>query len=76
MGVKMIKSDEMRRMAIAFRHGRKMNGISRVDAARRLGLTLGELGLIEGGRMMIPAGLFNSLMYHGIRHKCKKGQRD
>ena len=66
-------TDDRRLMATAFRHGRKINGISRVDAARSLRLTLGELGRIEGGRIPIPHGLLNSLMCHAIRKKCKKG---
>ncbi len=53
-------------MAGALRHGRKMQGINRMDAARCLGISIGDLGKIEGGRMPIPRGLLNSLMYHGM----------
>ncbi len=56
------------------RHGRRMNRISRTDAARALRLSLDELGLIEGGRMVIPRRVLNSLMYHAIRDKCKKDE--
>ena len=65
-------SNETRLIGGAMRHGRRMNRISRMDAARALNVTLGELGLIEGGRMVIPRRVLNSLMYHGIRNKCKR----
>ncbi len=43
-------SNETRLIGGAMRHGRRMNRISRTDAARAL----------------------NSLMYHGLRNKCRK----
>ncbi len=67
-------SNETRLIGGAMRHGRRMNRISRMDAARRLHVTLGELGLIEGGRMVIPRRVLNSLICHGIRNKCKKNE--
>ena len=67
-------SDETRLIGGAMRHGRRLNRISRTDAARALNVTLGELGRIEGGRMVIPRRVLNSLMYHGIRDKCKKDE--
>ena len=66
-------SNETRLIGGAMRHGRRLNRISRTDAARALHVTLGELGLIEGGRMLIPRRVLNSLICHGIRNKCKKG---
>ena len=65
-------SNETRLIGGAMRHGRRMNHISRMDAARALNVTLGELGRIEGGRMVIPRRVLNSLMYHGLRNKCRK----
>ncbi len=67
-------SPQARLIGDALRHGRKMNGISRADAARALHVTLEELGLIEGGRMVIPRRVLNSLMYHAIRDKCRKDE--
>ena len=66
-------SNETRLIGGAMRHGRRLNRISRMDAARALNVTLEELGLIEGGRMVIPRRVLNSLMCHAIRHKCKRG---
>ena len=65
-------SNETRLIGGAMRHGRRMNRISRTDAARALRLSLEELGRIEGGRMVIPRRVLNSLMYHGLRNKCRK----
>ena len=56
------------------RHGRRLNRISRMDAARALNITIEELGRIEGGRMVIPRRVLNSLMYHAIRNKCRKDE--
>ena len=67
-------SNETRLIGGAMRHGRRMNRISRMDAARALHVTLEELGLIEGGRMVIPRRVLNSLMYHAIRNKCKRDE--
>ena len=68
-------SNETRLIGGAMRHGRRLNRISRMDAARALHVTLEELGLIEGGRMVIPRRVLNSLMYHAIRDKCRKDDR-
>ena len=67
-------SNETRLIGGAMRHGRRMNRISRTAAARALRVSLEELGLIEGGRMVIPRRVLNSLMYHGIRNKCKRDE--
>ena len=68
-----IISPEARLIGDALRHGRKMNGISRVDAARVLKISLGDLGKIEGGRMLMRRGLLFSLMYHGLRARAGLG---
>ncbi len=65
-------SNETRLIGGAMRHGRRMNRINRMDAAQALRLSLEELGRIEGGRMVIPRRVLNSLMYHGLRNKCRK----
>ena len=67
-------SNETRLIGGAMRHGRRLNRVSRTDAARALRVSLEELGLIEGGRMVIPRRVLNSLMYHAIRKKCKKDE--
>lgn len=68
-------SNETRLIGGAMRHGRRLNRISRMDAARALRVSLEELGLIEGGRMVIPLRVLNSLLYHGLRNKCSKDLR-
>ncbi len=65
-------SNETRLIGGAMRHGRRLNRISRMDAARALNVTLEELGLIEGGRMVIPRRVLNSLICRGLRNKCRK----
>ena len=67
-------SNETRLIGGAMRHGRRLNRISRTDAARALRVSLEELGLIEGGRMVIPRRVLNSLMYHGLRNMCKRDE--
>ena len=67
-------SNETRLIGGAMRHGRRMNRISRMDAARALRLSLEELGLIEGGRMVIPRRVLNCLICRGIRNKCRKDE--
>ena len=67
-------SNETRLIGGAMRHGRRLNRISRMDAARALHVTLEELGLIEGGRSVSPRRVLNSLMYHAIRNKCKRDE--
>lgn len=68
-------SNETRLIGGAMRHGRRLNRVSRTAAARALRVSLEELGLIEGGRMVIPRRVLNSLMYHAIRDKCRKNDR-
>ena len=67
-------SNETRLIGGAMRHGRRLNRISRTDAARALHVTLEELGLIEGGRMVIPRRVLNSLICRGLRNKCRKDE--
>ena len=68
-------SNETRLIGGAMRHGRRLNRISRMDAARALRVSLEELGLIEGGRMVIPRRVLNSLICRGLRNKCKRDEK-